>query len=329
VRSRPDPRVYLPVVAIAGVALWLTWSGVQTVGPGSVGVVVAAARTRLIGPTVAAFVAIVFVLERLLPAEPRPALARGHVHDGLYLVLYAIAIVPLIVLMGAGFATVLRDHASWIVLPRIASVPRWVFVVVALVAMDFANWFAHWANHKVDGLWRLHAVHHAQEEMSVLTSFRAHPFVHVSFLVAALPAAVLMRNGVVPAEVITIYICLAALPHANVWWGSGRIGRVVSRVVVTPAFHRLHHSIDGPIDVNMGTILAVWDTMAGCAVYPSPDWTPIATGLRRRPVPVEQVGIRPAHGRRLAAQLAEPFFRLRQDEPSAAFRRTTEHVRPT
>jgi sterol desaturase/sphingolipid hydroxylase (fatty acid hydroxylase superfamily) len=314
---------------VAGVAVWLTWQGIDTVGTGSVGAVAAAARTHLIGPIVAGFVAVVFVLERLLPAQPRPALARGHVQDGLYLVLYALAVVPLIVLMGAGFAAVLRNHAPWIVLPRIASVPRWVFVVLAIVAMDFANWFAHWANHKVEVLWRLHAVHHAQEEMSVLTSFRAHPFVHVSFLVAALPAAVLVHNGVVPAEVITIYICLALLPHANVWWGSGRVGRVVSRVVVTPAFHRLHHSVDGRIDVNMGTILSVWDGLAGCAVFPSPDWTPIATGLRRRPVPVEQAGTRPAYGRRLVAQLAEPFFRVRMDEPSTPLRRTTAHVRPT
>ena len=123
--------------------------------------------------------------------------------------------VPLIVLVGAGFASLVRAAAPWIVLPRIPSVPHLVWLVVALVAMDFCNWSAHWANHRVWVLWRLHAVHHAQEEMSVLTSFRAHPFVHVSFLVAALPAAVLVRNGVVPAEAITIYICLAALPTHN------------------------------------------------------------------------------------------------------------------
>ncbi len=278
-RLRPDLPVIAIAIAIAGV--WLAWRGVHKIGTASVGPVVAAARAELIGPVVAAFVAVVFVLERLRPAQPRPARARGHVHDTLYLVLYAIAVVPLIVLVGAGFASLVRAAAPWIVLPRTSSVPHGVWLVVALVAMDFCNWAAHWANHRVWVLWRLHAVHHAQEEMSVLTSFRAHPFVHVSFLVAALPAAVLVRNGVVPAEVITIYICLATLPHANVWWGSGHVGRVVSRVLVTPAFHRLHHSVDGRIDVNMGTILTVWDAMAGCAVFPSPDWTPIPTGPPR------------------------------------------------
>jgi hypothetical protein len=153
--------------------------------------------------------------------------------------------------------------------------------------------------------------------------------VHVSFLVTALPTAMLVRNGVVPGEVITIYICLAALPHANLWWGSGRIGRVVSRVVVTPAFHRLHHTVDGRTDINMGTILTVWDGLAGCAIYPTPDWTPIPTGLAGRPIPVEQAGPRPAHLRTLTTQLVEPFVVVQAGEPSGAPRRTSAHALPT
>jgi sterol desaturase/sphingolipid hydroxylase (fatty acid hydroxylase superfamily) len=316
------------VLAIAATGTWLAWRGVQKIGTGSVGAAVAGARAQLIGPVVATFVVAMFVVERVRPAQPRPALARGHLQDALYLAVYAIAVVPLIVLIGAGFGAVVRADVPWIVLPHIPAVPHLVWLVVALVAMDFCNWFAHWANHHVRMLWRLHAVHHAQEEMSVLTSFRAHPFVHVSFLVTLLPAVVLVRNGVVPAEVIVIYICLAMLPHANLWWGSGRVGRVVSHVVVTPAFHRLHHSVEGRIDVNMGTILSVWDELAGCAVLPTPDWTPIPTGLHGRPVPVEQAGPRPAHLRTLGAQMAEPFVVVGADEPSTPPRRSPSHALP-
>jgi sterol desaturase/sphingolipid hydroxylase (fatty acid hydroxylase superfamily) len=254
------------------------------------------------------FVAVVFALERAWPAQPRPAAARGHRHDALYLVLYALAVVPVIALTEAGFVWLIRRTAPGLVLPRIAAVPRWAFVVLALVAMDGANWFAHWANHQFDGLWRLHAVHHAQEEMSVLTSFRAHPLVHVSFLVAAVPTLVLAGNGVAPAQVIVIYICLASLPHANLRWGSGPFGRRVGRILVTPASHRLHHAVDGPIDVNLGTILTVWDAAAHRAVFVAPDQVAGPTGLADRPVPVEQAGRRPAHLRTLAVQLVEPFL---------------------
>jgi sterol desaturase/sphingolipid hydroxylase (fatty acid hydroxylase superfamily) len=158
----------------------------------------------------------------------------------------------------------------------------------------------------------LHAVHHTQEEMSVLTSFRAHPLVHVSFLIAALPALALSANAAAPVTLIVIYTCLASLPHANLRWGFGPIGRIV----VSPAYHRLHHASEGAIDVNMGTILTVWDALAGCAVFPTPATTdPIPTGLRDRPIPVEQAGRRARHAHTLAAQLIEPFLVV---EPSLA-----------
>ncbi len=290
------------------VAAGLCAAGVQADGGlAGAGRAVASARHQLVGPAVVVFVGVVFLLERRWPAEPRPALARGHLHDALYLGLYAVAVVPVIALTGAGFSTLARHVAPWLVLPRIVAVPSWVFAGLALVAMDGANWFAHWANHRVDGLWRLHAVHHTQEQMSVLTSFRAHPLVHVSFLVAAVPTLVLVGNGVVPAQVIVVYICLAALPHANLRWGSGPVGRTLGRLVVTPASHRLHHAVDGPLEVNLGTVLTVWDRVAGRAVLVGSAHTPGATGLADRPVPVEQAGRRPAHLRTLLVQLGEPF----------------------
>ncbi len=248
-------RPCLPVVGLAILAVALCGAGVRADGglAGAAGAI-RASRAHLVGPAVLGFVALIFGLERRWPAQARPIRARGHVHDAAYLGLYALVVVPIITLMGAGFSTLVRDVAPWMVLGRITAVPRWVFVVLALVAMDAANWGAHWANHRVDGLWRLHAVHHTQMEMSVLTSFRAHPLVHVSFLVASVPALVLVGNGVVPAQVIVIYICLAALPHANLDWGSGRFGRVVGRVLVTPASHRLHHADVGRIDVLVAAV---------------------------------------------------------------------------
>ena len=70
---RPRLRPDLPVIAIAIAGVWLAWRGVREIGTGSVGPVVAGARAELIGPAVAAFVAVLFVVERLRPAQPRPA----------------------------------------------------------------------------------------------------------------------------------------------------------------------------------------------------------------------------------------------------------------
>jgi sterol desaturase/sphingolipid hydroxylase (fatty acid hydroxylase superfamily) len=94
----------------------------------------------------------------------------------------------------------------------------------------------HLGNHRLTALWRLHAVHHSQEELSILTTYRAHPLVHVSFLLSAVPVLAVAGNTTTPAAVLTAYACLGALPHANVRWTYGKLGRVF----ISPAYHRIH-----------------------------------------------------------------------------------------
>ena len=138
-------------------------------------------------------------------------------------------------------------------------------MVVVLVLIDLANWTSHLYNHRVDAFWRFHALHHSQEEMSILTSFRAHPLVHTSFQLTAVPLIVLGTGGAVPASVLVGYIVLSTLPHANVNWRFGPL----RYVIVSPAYHRLHHDRDDRRGVNLGTVLVVWDVLAGLAVFPA------------------------------------------------------------
>jgi sterol desaturase/sphingolipid hydroxylase (fatty acid hydroxylase superfamily) len=80
--------------------------------------------------------------------------------------------------------------------------------------------------------------------------------------------------------------------------------------VVSPAYHRIHHSATGRLDINLGTVFAVWDLMSRRAVFPAraaAHGTVIETGLAGRPVPVEQAGPRVHLGRTMLSQLAEPF----------------------
>jgi Fatty acid hydroxylase superfamily len=90
-------------------------------------------------------------------------------------------------------------------------------------------------------------VHHSQEELSILTTFRAHPLVHVSFLFSAIPVLAVESNVATPAAVFTAYACLGALPHANVRWSYGPAGRIFA----SPAYHRIHHSATGRLDINL------------------------------------------------------------------------------
>ena len=137
--------------------------------------------------------------------------------------------------------------------------PGWLLVPVTVVAMDAANWLAHYADHRFGPLWRFHALHHSQEELSVLTSFRAHPLMHTTgFMLATIPVMVLMPTRPIAPVLITIYICIGTLQHANLRWTP----RAAGRVLVSPAYHRLHHAPDTQ-GVNLGVVLTVWDVLVG------------------------------------------------------------------
>jgi sterol desaturase/sphingolipid hydroxylase (fatty acid hydroxylase superfamily) len=298
-------RLHLPALALAALTALLLFEGAEVLArDGELGASLQGALVELVGPIVLLFVAAVVVCERLWPAERRPLLARGHLQDATFFVFFAAAVVPLVTLLGVAFAALLMAHASWIEVPFTAAWPRWLVVGVTLVAMDGCNWVAHWTEHRVGLLWRFHAVHHTQEELSVLTTFRTHPLVHtLTFLTATVPVVALMPDRSLAPILVTVYLCLGALPHANVGWSFGPVGRVLC----SPAYHRLHHALDGPSGVNLGIVLTVWDVLARRAVFPTRGAAACRTGLAGRPMPIEQTGACYRPLRVLSAQMAEPF----------------------
>ena len=156
-----------------------------------------------------------------------------------YFLLYVLAIAPFMTLLTVGRPCILRGHARWLQATWTAHWPRWTVVVVTLLAMDLCNWLAHWGDHRIGALWRIHVLHHSQEELSVLTSFRAHPLMHTTgFLLATVPVLLLTGAHPLAPVLITVYVCLGTLPHTNVRWSYGPLGFLL----VSPAYHRLHHA---------------------------------------------------------------------------------------
>jgi len=298
-------HVYLPTVALAAVTLWLLWVALSALDrAGNLWNTLAAGRAELVAPAIVVLVVGLSVAERRWPAQRRQVLAPGHVQDAWYLLLHLALVVPFMTLIGVAFAHLMTGYAPWLTIPWTAHLPNGVLLVVAIVLMDGANWLAHWVEHRIAPAWRLHALHHSQEELNVLTSFRHHPLSHLpGFFLTTIPVvAVMGRSGMDPA-LITGYVCLGTVPHANVRWTFGRLGRVF----VSPAYHRLHHAIDGPPDRNLAVVLTVWDVLSGRARFPTRAATACRTGLARRPVPVEQAEGGGLRGRLLVAQLVEPF----------------------
>ena len=301
--------VYLPAWSIAAAAAVLVAIGwARGFGGASLAAAVSAVRDIQIGPLSVLIIGVFLVTERVRPAQRRPLVARGHRQDLLFAAFNAVLVLPAVALLNVSFTVAARTALPWMVLPRFGFVPQWLVVVVLLVAMDACNWFAHLANHRVRMLWRFHELHHSQEDMSVLTVFRTHPLVHVSYLVALVPLIALLASGGLSRTVLVLYGAVLAFAHSNTNMGFGPL----ERIFVSPNFHRIHHQLDGPQDVNLGFALTIWDQLFGRAVFPTADTIRIDTGLPGRPLAVEQAGPRPRHLAVFAAQLVAPFRPMRE-----------------
>jgi sterol desaturase/sphingolipid hydroxylase (fatty acid hydroxylase superfamily) len=304
-------RINVPSCVLAGLTILIVWVAVAgLLRQGRFDAVLTAGRAELAAPLLILLVIATGICERIWPAERRPLLARGHVQDVCYLVLHAVVVIPLMTLLSVGAADLIGRYATWIELRSTAHWPGWLLFPLTITAMDGANWLAHYADHRLGPLWRFHALHHSQEELSVLTSFRNHPLMHTTgFLLATIPVMVLMPTRPIAPVLITTYVCIGTLQHANIRWTFGSLGKVV----VSPAYHRLHHALEDQT-ANLGVALTIWDVLAGCAKFPAPGAEAGRTGLAGRPVPVEQADLAPSPVMLMAAQLAEPF-QLRASAP--------------
>jgi sterol desaturase/sphingolipid hydroxylase (fatty acid hydroxylase superfamily) len=305
IRRRPiSSRVYLPALSIVAVAVVLIAIGLSSRWGGtSFTTSMINLRVVIVGPVTVAILALFLVIERLRPAQRRSFFARGYRQDVLYTVLNATLVVPLVVALSLSFAEVATKSLPWIVVPRLGFLPRWFVIALIFVAMDACNWTAHLANHRIRVLWRFHELHHSQEDMSVLTVFRTHPLIHVSYLITLIPGIVLVANGSVTTTLLVVYAAIVAFEHSNTNLSFGPL----NRIFCSPNYHRIHHRVEGRQDVNLGFALTIWDQLSRRAVFPTKETIRIDTGLPGRPLAVEQTAPRARHFSVLLAQLLGPF----------------------
>ena len=156
----------------------------------------------------------------------------------------------------------------------------WVSVVIYLVVFDFLNYWFHRAQHYFGWWWQLHALHHAQRQMTMWSDNRNHlldDVLHDLFFVL-----VALAIGVAPGQFVAIVAFTQlseSLQHANVRVWFGRFGE---RMWVSPRFHRLHHSVGIGHETtpphagdtkavlgghNFGVLLPWWDMLFGTADF--------------------------------------------------------------
>ena len=132
------------------------------------------------------------------------------------------------------------------------------------LALDFLIYWMHRLQHGTPVLWRFHAVHHADQDMDVSTTFRHHPV--ATIMVAVTLAAILLKLGM-PAWVFPMYgLSEAALTTFQHLASPipDRLERSARLLLITPGLHQVHHSLDPKhFDSNFGNLLSVWDRLFG------------------------------------------------------------------
>jgi sterol desaturase/sphingolipid hydroxylase (fatty acid hydroxylase superfamily) len=148
-----------------------------------------------------------------------------------------------------------------------------VSFLIYLVVLDFIDYWLHRAQHGIQWLWELHAVHHSQRHMTYWSDQRNHlleDLIRDAFL-----AGIALLIGVAPEQFIGLVVVsrvLQSIAHAN--WDLAAMAprlrpwqRLVSSgqyLLVGPRFHRVHHGIgighEGRTKgVNFGVLFSFWD----------------------------------------------------------------------
>ena len=164
-------------------------------------------------------------------------------------------LVPLLMVGAAALAA----ERGWGLLNQFA-LPAWAGILLAILALDLALYFQHWATHRVPLLWRLHKVHHSDPAFDVTTAARFHPFEIVLSMGYKMAVVVALGLPVLGVFLFELVFNIATLfTHANFALPRA-IERPVRTLLVTPDMHRIHHSaLERETNSNYGTLLSWWD----------------------------------------------------------------------
>ena len=133
--------------------------------------------------------------------------------------------------------------------------------VVAFICIDFASYWNHRLNHKVNIFWNRHVIHHSSEEFNLACALRQSISAWIGFgALFLIPAAFFG----VPPQLITLLAPIHLF--AQFWYHTRHIGKLgfLEFIIVTPSQHRVHHAINPIyIDKNLSAIFCVWDRVFG------------------------------------------------------------------
>jgi sterol desaturase/sphingolipid hydroxylase (fatty acid hydroxylase superfamily) len=144
---------------------------------------------------------------------------------------------------------------------------------IAFIVIDFAGYWVHRFDHKINIFWNSHIVHHSSEEFNLACALRQSISVFIRiFTFLLIPAALLG----VPAQVIAVVAPIQLF--AQFWYHTRHVKKMgfLEHIIVTPSHHRVHHAINPEyLDKNLSQIFIIWDKIFGTFQEELPDKPPV------------------------------------------------------
>lgn len=172
----------------------------------------------------------------------------------------------------AGFDAGLAGALAW--LRGLHPVPK---IALGLVLIDLSLYGVHRAMHASSLLWRTHAWHHSVEALYWFSGLRTSLGHALLFAIPQVfwPFFVFRLSLLEAAAGFSIGIFIQFWEHANVRADLGPL----RWVVVTPGYHRVHHSATALQHKNLAIMFPVWDLLFGTYVDPRSVPDDVPTGL--------------------------------------------------
>jgi sterol desaturase/sphingolipid hydroxylase (fatty acid hydroxylase superfamily) len=138
---------------------------------------------------------------------------------------------------------------------------------IYVIILDFFDYWRHRLSHVFNWWYALHAVHHAQRQMTFWSDDRNHLLDDLIAFTWFMAIGLLI--GIPPMQfplLVLLLRLLESFSHANTRVAFGWLGE---RLLISPRFHRAHHGVTaaGLDSVNYGAILPWWDMIFGTADF--------------------------------------------------------------
>ena len=175
------------------------------------------------------------------------------------------------ILINFTLAFLLLETADWVsehnfgLINWLPEMPLWLHVVLGIVFLDFFGaYLAHYTEHKIKWMWRIHVVHHSDHKVDTTSANRHRPIESVIRFAFTLLGVFIVGT---PIAIVFMYQSISLIftqfTHANIKIAPKAM-HVLSYFMVSPDMHKVHHHHMLPYtDSNYGNIFSIWDRFFG------------------------------------------------------------------